>query len=47
MTPRPPGIHDLSVIDYLTDMDALSSTGARRLQPPPCPAAFRCWQTHP
>ena len=47
VTPREPGVHDISAHDYHADTDALSSTGARRILPPGTPAAFRYWQQHP
>jgi hypothetical protein len=41
-----PGIHQLSHADYHAD-PALSSTGARKLTPPSCPALFRYEQDNP
>jgi hypothetical protein len=41
MTPRPPGVHDgVPEADYHRDSWALSSTGARLILPPSCPAIF-------
>lgn len=45
-----PGIYDLTDAEYHSDPVAggsLSSTGARRLLPPSCPAKFRHYQQHP
>ncbi len=46
-----PGIyHDLPAADYHADPiegGSLSSTGARKLLPPGCPAKFRYWADHP
>jgi hypothetical protein len=44
---REPGVYDLSHADYHASTDALSSTGARKLLPPSCPAAFKWWRDHP
>jgi hypothetical protein len=42
------GIHtDLSNEDYHADKTSLSSSGARKLLPPSCPAKFRHEQDHP
>lgn len=41
-----PGVYDLPAADYHADPVAggsLSSTGARKLLPPSCPAIFRAW----
>lgn len=38
-----PGVHDLAVENYHA-LPHLSSTGARKLLPPSCPALFRQWQ---
>lgn len=45
-----PGVYDLPVEEYHADPvsgGSLSSSGARRLLPPGCPAAFQYWRTHP
>lgn len=43
-----PGIYpDLSIEAYHADRASLSSSGARRLLPPSCPARFRWEQDHP
>lgn len=45
-----PGVYDLPLDVYLGDpvpAGSLSSTGARRLLPPSCPARFRYLQDHP
>ncbi|MHC3392054.1 PD-(D/E)XK nuclease-like domain-containing protein [Streptomyces lavendulocolor] len=43
-----PGIYpDLSIEEYHADRGSLSSSGARRLLPPSCPALFRYEQDHP
>lgn len=42
------GLHtDLSNADYHADKTSLSSSGARKLLPPSCPAKFRHEQDHP
>lgn len=41
-----PGVYDLPEAEYHAH-PALSSTGARKLLPPSCPALFNWWQTHP
>lgn len=42
------GLHtDLSNEDYHADKTSLSSSGARKLLPPSCPAKFRYEQDHP
>lgn len=49
-TVEPPalGLHaDLSNSDYHADKTSLSSSGARKLLPPSCPAKFRYEQDHP
>lgn len=38
---RAPGILDMSHAEYHAEHDSLSSTGARKLLPPSCPALFR------
>jgi hypothetical protein len=45
-----PGIYDLTEQEYHSDPvpgGSLSSTGARKLLPPGCPAKFKYWLTHP
>lgn len=45
-----PGIYDLPARAYHADPVAggsLSSTGARRILPPSCPALFKYWREHP
>ncbi|HET6634406.1 MAG TPA: PD-(D/E)XK nuclease-like domain-containing protein [Streptomyces sp.] len=42
-----PGIHDMSADEYHADRTALSSTGARRLLAPSCPALFKHGQDNP
>lgn len=41
-----PGVHRMSLAEYLAH-PALSSSGARKLLPPSCPALFRWEQTNP
>lgn len=44
-----PGVYDLTHAEYLADPvegGSLSSSGARRLLPPSCPAKFDYWRTH-
>lgn len=44
------GIYDLTAAEYHADPvdgGSLSSTGARRLLPPGCPALYRYWLEHP
>ncbi|MFG2670816.1 PD-(D/E)XK nuclease-like domain-containing protein [Streptomyces sp. NPDC048445] len=46
--PIVPGLHpDLSMTEYHADRSSLSSSGARKLLPPSCPALFRYEQDHP
>lgn len=50
VTVREPGVHEMSNEVYQADPvpgGSLSSTGARRLLPPSCPALFRYWADHP
>lgn len=45
-----PGVYDIPEADYHADPvegGSLSSTGARKLLPPSCPAKFRYWHEHP
>jgi hypothetical protein len=45
-----PGVHNFTAAEYHADPvpgGSLSSTGARRLLPPSCPAKFRYQQEHP
>ncbi|MFD3929723.1 PD-(D/E)XK nuclease-like domain-containing protein [Streptomyces sp. NPDC058614] len=42
-----PGIHPMSNDEYHSHRYALSSSGARKLLPPSCPAIFRYEQDHP
>lgn len=42
-----PGIYDIPAHVYHADKQSLSSTGARKLLPPSCPAKFRYEQDHP
>lgn len=42
-----PGIYDLTDEQYHGQRGSLSSTGARKLLPPSCPALFRWEQDHP
>lgn len=45
-----PGVYDIPPAEYHADPVAggsLSSTGARKLLPPGCPAKFKYWLTHP
>lgn len=42
-----PGIHDLTNDEYHADRGSLSSSGARQLLPPSCPALFRHAQDTP
>jgi hypothetical protein len=45
-----PGVYDIPAAQYHADPVAggsLSSTGARKLLPPGCPAKFKYWLTHP
>jgi len=42
-----PGIYDIPAHVYHADRTSLSSTGARKLLPPSCPAKFRWEQDHP
>ena len=42
----PVGVHTISEAEYHADTVALSSSGARRLLPPSCPAKFRHEQLH-
>lgn len=45
-----PGVYDIPADAYHADPvpgGSLSSTGARRLLPPSCPAKFRYWLDHP
>jgi len=45
-----PGVYDLDAETYHADPvegGSLSSTGARKLMPPSCPATFRYWVDHP
>jgi len=42
-----PGIHDMTNEEYHSHRYALSSSGARKLLPPSCPAIFRYEQDHP
>jgi hypothetical protein len=45
-----PGVYDLPASAYHRDPVAggsLSSTGARRILPPACPAMFKYWREHP
>jgi hypothetical protein len=45
-----PGVYDIPVEDYHADPvpgGSLSSSGARRLLPPSCPALFRWYADHP
>jgi hypothetical protein len=42
-----PGIYDIPASVYHADKTSLSSTGARKLLPPSCPAKFRYEQDHP
>lgn len=45
-----PGVYDLPLADYLADPvpgGSLSSTGARKLLPPSCPARYRWWADNP
>lgn len=41
-----PGVYDLPAEEY-HQLPHLSSTGARKLLPPSCPALFRHWRQHP
>lgn len=43
---RAPGVHEISEVDYHSD-PALSSSGARKLLPPSCPALFKYEQENP
>lgn len=43
--PTKPGVYDMPAEEYHAN-EALSSTGARRLMPPSCPALFRHEQLH-
>lgn len=40
---RQPGIYDIPHLEYHAERDSLSSTGARKLMPPSCPAIFK-WE---
>lgn len=42
-----PGIYDIPAHVYHADRTSLSSSGARKLLPPSCPAKFRYEQDHP
>lgn len=45
-----PGVYDLAADSYHADPvkgGSLSSTGARKLLPPSCPALYRYWADHP
>src|SRR5574341_1844226 len=42
-----PGVHQMSNEEYHSHRDALSSSGARMLLPPSCPALFRHAQDTP
>jgi hypothetical protein len=45
-----PGVYDISVEDYFADPvpgGSISSSGARKLLPPSCPAKYRWEQDHP
>jgi hypothetical protein len=45
-----PGVYDIPAAEYHADPVAagsLSSTGARKLLPPGCPAKFKYWLSHP
>ncbi|MFI1734011.1 PD-(D/E)XK nuclease-like domain-containing protein [Streptomyces acidicola] len=42
-----PGIHEMTNEEYHSHRYALSSSGARKLLPPSCPAIFRYEQDHP
>lgn len=45
-----PGVYDIAAADYHADPvvgGSLSSTGARMLLPPSCPAKFDHWRRHP
>lgn len=44
---RAPGIYDIPAHAYHADKTSLSSTGARKLLPPSCPAKFRYEQDNP
>lgn len=44
---RSPGVYDIPARVYHADKTSLSSTGARKLLPPSCPAKFRWEQDHP
>lgn len=46
-TTQKPGIYDIPAHVYHADRTSLSSTGARKLLPPSCPAKFRWEQDHP
>jgi hypothetical protein len=42
-----PGVYeDISDTDYHGDKDSLSSSGAKALLPPSCPAIFKQWRDH-
>jgi hypothetical protein len=45
--PSQPGVYDIPAAVYHADKTSLSSTGARKLLPPSCPAKFRYEQDHP
>lgn len=45
MTTRAPGVHEIPEAEYHAD-PALSSSGARKLLPPSCPALFKYEQEH-
>lgn len=42
-----PGVYDIPADEYHADRTSLSSSGARKLLPPSCPALFRWEQDHP
>lgn len=43
-----PGVYDgIPLAEYHADKTTLSSSGARKLLPPSCPAKFRYWQDNP
>ena len=42
-----PGIYEMTNEEYHSHRYALSSSGARKLLPPSCPAIFRYEQDHP
>jgi hypothetical protein len=50
VTVAEPGVYQMSLADYLADPvpgGSLSSSGARKLLPPSCPARFRYDEDHP